>query len=107
VEPSRSRSAIAAAMETRRQGELEEEFKAVRRGWCLGSEAFGTEMRNYIETQGGKWHYGPQLRESGKAKAERLRLCVRRTWISQAFVDHWRAAPCAAQQPNRLREGRP
>jgi putative transposase len=63
---------FAAVMEARRQGELEQEFTPVRRGWCLGSEAFRAEMLKYIETQSGKWHFGSELRESGEAKAERL-----------------------------------
>jgi len=35
---------FAAVMETRRQAELEEEFKPLRRGWCLGSEPFRAEI---------------------------------------------------------------
>ena len=63
---------FAAVMEARRQGELEQEFKSLRRGWCLGSGKFRDEMLQYIEQQKGKWHYGKELRESAQAKAERL-----------------------------------
>jgi hypothetical protein len=51
-------------MEARCQGELEKEFKPLRRGWCLGSKAFRAEMLQYIDAQKGKWHYGAELRES-------------------------------------------
>ena len=40
---------FAAVMEARRQGELEKEFKALRRGWCLGSKQFRADMLKYIE----------------------------------------------------------
>lgn len=63
---------FAAVMEARRQGEWEEEFKALERGWCLGSETFREEMLLYIEKQKGKWHYGEELRECMEAKAERI-----------------------------------
>jgi putative transposase len=63
---------FAAVMEARRQGELEKEFKPLRRGWCLGSKEFRADMLKYIEQQKGKWHYGEELRESAAAKAERL-----------------------------------
>jgi REP element-mobilizing transposase RayT len=63
---------FAALVEARRQGEHEQEFKPLRRGWCLGSRAFRADMLQYIEQQKGKWHYGKELRESAEAKAERL-----------------------------------
>lgn len=63
---------FAAVMEARRQGELEKEFKALRRGWCLGSKQFRADMLRYVEEQKGKWHYGKEWRESAEAKAERL-----------------------------------
>jgi putative transposase len=59
-------------MESRRQAELDKEFKPLRRGWCLGSKIFRAEMLNYIEEQRGRWHYGSELRECAETKAERL-----------------------------------
>ena len=63
---------FAAVMEARRQGEADEEFKPLRRGWCLGSELFRADMLRYVEDQRGAWHYGAELRESAEAKADRL-----------------------------------
>jgi REP element-mobilizing transposase RayT len=63
---------FAAVIEARRQAELEEEFKPVRRGWCVGSEQFRQEMLRYIEEQRGKWHYGEEFFEAAASKAERL-----------------------------------
>jgi hypothetical protein len=63
---------FSAVMEARRQGELDQEFKRVRRGWCIGSEEFRVEMLRYVELQRGRWHGGSELRESAHAKAERI-----------------------------------
>ena len=82
---------FAAVMEARRQGELEQEFKPLRRGWCLGSGQFRDEMLQYIEQQKGKWHYGKELRESALAKAERLvREECRAEAVSQEQLTGWR-----------------
>jgi REP element-mobilizing transposase RayT len=71
---------FAAVMEARRQGELEREFKAVERGWCLGAQEFRAEMLKYVQEQRGKWHYGQELWESAQAKAEHL--------ITETLKDH-------------------
>jgi REP element-mobilizing transposase RayT len=97
---------FAAVMEARRQGELEEEFKPVRRGWCLGSEAFRAEMLRYIEAQGGKWHYGAELRESGEAKAERLiEEALRLEGLRAEHLASWRKGhPFKLKLAMKLRE---
>ena len=63
---------FSSVMEARRHGELDQEFKPVRHGWCIGSQEFRLEMLRYFEEQRGRWHGGPELRESAQAKAERL-----------------------------------
>ena len=57
-------------MELRRAAEDGEEFKPLRRGWCVGGEAFRKELLGQM--QAGPEHYGPEIRESGEAKARRL-----------------------------------
>ena len=82
---------FAAAMEARRQGELEQEFKPVQRGWCVGSPEFRAEMLQYIEAQKGKWHYGRELRESAEAKAQRLiRETCQAEGVGEAQLGTWR-----------------
>ncbi len=66
------RRQLAAQLEARRQGESEEEFKPLRRGWCLGSEEFRDELLAQVSEKRGLWHYGAELQESAEAKAERL-----------------------------------
>ena len=93
-------------MEARTQAELDEEFKPVRRGWCLGSKEFRAEMLKYIETQTGKWHYIAELRESGQAKAERLiEKALQSDGVSAHPLEIWRNGhPFKIKPAARLRE---
>jgi hypothetical protein len=78
-------------MEARCQGELEEEFKPLRRGWCLGSKTFRADMLKHVEAQEGKWHYGEELRESAQAKAERLiGEALRSGGVTDGTMTNWR-----------------
>jgi REP element-mobilizing transposase RayT len=47
-------------------------WKPIRRGWCLGDEAFRQELLARMEGQWGEHHYGTERRESDQQKAERL-----------------------------------
>ena len=66
------RQYFAAAMEARRQGEQAQEFKAVRRGWCLGDKAFRKELLAQMKDQMGEHHYGEERVEAEEERAERL-----------------------------------
>src|SRR5258706_975176 len=59
-------------MEWRRAAEDGLEFKGILRGWCLGSEEFRKELLAQMSAKAGREHYGPEIRESAEAKAERL-----------------------------------
>jgi len=76
------RATFEQMLEARRQSELEEEFKPLRRGWCVGSESFRRELLAQVAEKQGAWHYGPELVESAIAKAERLiaTALVERGW---------------------------
>ena len=70
---SESRAQFERRMETRRQHEEdEEEWKPLRRGWCLGSEEFKNQMLAKIEGQLGEHHSGALKKESAEMKAERI-----------------------------------
>jgi hypothetical protein len=59
-------------MERRRWEERDPEaLKALRRGWCLGSEGFRREMLLRMEGKLGEHHSGELHRASAEAKAER------------------------------------
>ena len=66
------RKYFAAAMEARRQGELAQEFKAVRRGWYLGDKAFRAELLSQMQDRRGPEHYGEERFESDEAKASSI-----------------------------------
>lgn len=72
VDDEQGRRLLAAEMQARRQGEADEEFKPVRRGWCLGGEEFRRNLLQQIAEQGGASHYGEELVESAQARAQRL-----------------------------------
>ena len=60
-------------MERRRWEETDPEaIKALRRGWCLGSEGFRRKMLLRIEGKLGEHHAGELPRASAEAKAERI-----------------------------------
>ena len=56
-------------MELRRAAEDGEEFVALQRGWCVGSEQFRKEL--LAQSNAGPEHYGQEIRESGEEKANR------------------------------------
>jgi REP element-mobilizing transposase RayT len=58
--------------ERRAQEDDEEQWKPLRRGWCLGSEAFRDQMLELMSGQLGEHHSGELRRETAEAKAERI-----------------------------------
>lgn len=66
---SAGRKYFAATMEARRQGEQDKEFKAVRRGWCFGDQAFRKELLGQMAERRGPNHYGEERFESDEARA--------------------------------------
>ena len=46
------------ALEERRGAEEGEEFKPIRRGWCLGEEKFREELLTQMSERMGAEHYG-------------------------------------------------
>lgn len=59
-------------MEARRWEEQPEQWKKVRRGWCLGSDAFRKDLLAQVAEQAGDSHYGEELRESAEEKGQRI-----------------------------------
>jgi REP element-mobilizing transposase RayT len=58
--------------ERRRAEDGPEAWAPVRRGWCLGEEAFRKELLAQVSERRGAHHYGAELQEGEEAKAERL-----------------------------------
>jgi REP element-mobilizing transposase RayT len=59
-------------MELRRWEDQPEQWKRVRRGWCLGGNAFRKKLLAQIAEKVGTSHYGEELRESAEEKAQRI-----------------------------------
>jgi hypothetical protein len=50
----------------------DESLKALRRGWCLGSQEFKQQKLEELESQVGQHHFGQMRLEVAQAKAERI-----------------------------------
>jgi len=59
-------------MELRRRTQDSQDVKDIVRGWCVGSEAFRKELLAQMSEKAGAENFGPEIRESVEAKAERI-----------------------------------
>jgi hypothetical protein len=67
------RREFEARMEARRAEQPDEEaLRPLRRGWCLGGEAFKRELLERMEGRMGEHHSGELRREEAESKAERI-----------------------------------
>ena len=64
------RQRFERALEERRGAEEGEEFKPIRRGWCLGEEKFWEELLTQMSERIGAEHYGEERAETAEAMAE-------------------------------------
>jgi REP element-mobilizing transposase RayT len=92
-------------MEVRRQAEDGQEFKPLLRGWCHGSEAFRQELLAQMSGQAGAEHYGPEIKESAEAKAERIvtEELRRRGWNAGDLAERRKGDPEKVKTALRLR----
>jgi hypothetical protein len=100
------RRAFEAAVEARRGQEEGEVFKAVRRGWCLGSEQFRQDLLAGVDRQLGARHFGPERAESQEARAERrVREGLKRLgWTETSLAERRKGHPGKVRLAQRLRE---
>ena len=66
------RRQFALRMEERRGQASGGDWKAIRRGWCLGDETFRKELLAQMTEKMGEHHYGPERHESATETAERI-----------------------------------
>ena len=59
-------------LEARRAAEVDEEWKPIRRGWCLGSKGFRQELVAEMRERTGPNHGGDERRETEAAWAEQV-----------------------------------
>lgn len=64
------RRELERVVEARRQAEEGGRYKAIRRGWYLGEQAFKKELLGQMKERMGKEHYGVERAEAAEAQAE-------------------------------------
>ncbi len=78
-------------VEKRRQEKLDQEFKPIERGWCLGGEDFRRELLEQIEARPGPSHFGEAVQEAEEAQAERLtRAFLKQKGWTEGALARWR-----------------
>jgi hypothetical protein len=101
------RAEFERRIEARRQAEdkEDEEWKPLRRGWCLGSEEFKKQMLEKIDGDLGEHHSGELKRASAEAKAERIigEELRRLKWSSADLKLRLKSDPAKLQIASRLR----
>ena len=99
------RRELELALERRRGGEEGDEFKVVRRGWCIGGEAFRRELLAQMSERIGAEHYGPERAETGTEKAERIinAELKRRGWKQEDLRERRKGDGAKVKIARRLR----
>ena len=93
-------------MEARRLEEThEEEFKPLRRGWCLGGEEFRQAMLELMDGKLGENHSGQLQRETAEPRASRIiaEELARRDWTEADLARGLRSDPGRLAIAARLR----
>jgi putative transposase len=90
----------------RLQPEDEERVKALRRGWCLGSESFKEKQLEALEGKVGGHHFGQLRLETAQAKAERIiaEELARLGWQEAELATRRKQDPDKVQLAQRLRK---
>lgn len=100
------RREFALRMEARRAAELEGEWRAVRRGWCLGGRQFRQELLAQMRERTGPNHGGEERRQTEEAWAEQ-RLAEemkRRGWTPGDLAAHRKGDGQKIQMARSLRQ---
>ena len=99
------RRQLERALEARRGAETGDEFKTVRRGWCLGEETFRQELLAQMSERLGAEHYGPERAETAPAQAERIIAAElkRGRWTAAELQSRAKGDPAKVALAARLR----
>jgi putative transposase len=93
-------------LEARRAGETDEEFKAVRSGWCFGDDTFRKELLSKIDGAAGDSHFGSEFQEAAEVKATRIidEELRRALWAEAELELKRKGDPVKLRIARRLRE---
>jgi len=99
------RGEFARQMEQRRQQE-QEDYRPLRRGWCLGSEQFRKELLEAAAERVGPSHYGAERSEAGEQKAQRIvsEELARLGWGREELQQRRKGDPHKVKMARRLRQ---
>lgn len=84
----------------------EETLRALRRGWCLGSEDFKQQKLEAIDGQVGQHHFGEMRLEVAQAKAQRIidEELRQLGWLEADLASRRKRDPCKLAIAVRLRK---
>jgi putative transposase len=104
-ESAAGRKAFEKQMELRRWEEQPEEWKRLRRGWCLGDQEFRKELLEMMSERMGAEHYGQERHESAEARAERVLAeeLKRARWTEGTLAQKRKGDPKKVKMAQRLR----
>lgn len=99
------RRQLESALEQRRGGETGADYKQLRRGWFLGTEAFRQELLGQMKERVGAEHYGTERQETMEAQAEEIvaEELKRRRWGKGELLKRAKGDPVKVALAARLR----
>ena len=106
LDSAAGREQFAKETERRRAEEAADDYRGIRRGWFLGSEAFRQELLAVATERVGASHYGEDRRETEIAKAERIvsEELARLAWSEVDFQARPKGQPEKIHIARRLRQ---
>jgi REP element-mobilizing transposase RayT len=92
--------------ERRREPETKGQWKALRRGWCLGDKAFRKELLQQMREQVGEHHYGEERHETAESHAEsKVSAALKRLgWSARDLAKRPKGDPVKVKLALQLRE---
>jgi len=96
---------LEAQVEGRRAGEAGTDHRRIRRGWCLGNDAFRKELLAQMAERRGPEHYGEERQESEIEKAERMIAAglKKARWTEAHLEQHRKGHPVKVRLAQELR----
>jgi putative transposase len=92
-------------MQERASQDNPDDYKSLRRGWCLGDKVFRKELLAQMAERVGASHYGAERQESGEEKAERIvaEELKRHRWTESTLTLRRKGDPEKVKMAARLR----
>jgi len=103
---ARGREHFAAGMEARRVSKTDDEFKVVRRGWCLGGKKFRKKMLKQLVQQARAGHSSHDVGESPEVQARKIIKAAlkKKRWTAKDLKKLRKGDPFKVQLAERLRK---